>query len=137
VTGSTALSLRAGDGLVESEAAVDMRSSELIVSTTAELEGHAVVAYLGIASGEAVMSVSPVAGRAARRSRTLRRSGPSFEERVCETRDRAITEMVQLARGLGATAIIAVDIDYTTVRRARGGDLLVITASGTVVTTDG
>lgn len=106
----------------------------LIVATTSEIEGWPVHEYFGIVSAEATMSTSPTTGRPAltlwRRCSWAER----IEERVGETRDRAITLMAQRALQAGATAIIAADIDYEIIRQPGSGDLLIVAASGTAVT---
>jgi uncharacterized protein YbjQ (UPF0145 family) len=47
-------------------------------------------------------------------------------------KDLAIQEMVEQAQGLGANAVIGIDLDYETV--GQGGSMLMVSASGTAVT---
>ncbi len=37
------------------------------------------------------------------------------------------------AQGLGANAIVGVDLDYETIRVGQGGNMLMVSASGTAV----
>jgi len=108
--------------------------NHLVISTTSQIEDRPVVEYLGIVSGEAVMSTALVPERKPGSRRLLRPVANALVQRIRETRCQAIETMAAEAGKLGATAIIAVDISYTTVQRPGDGELLIITASGTVVT---
>lgn len=44
--------------------------------------------------------------------------------------------MCQAARAMGANTVIAVDLDYETINTG-GGNMLMVTASGTAVVVDG
>jgi uncharacterized protein YbjQ (UPF0145 family) len=108
----------------------------LILATTGAIDGWLVREYLGIVSGEAVMRTASVTGRLARATGRGRSGAVMVEQQVCRTRSQAVAAMVQRGLELGATAIIAIDIDYTNARLPAGGELLIITASGTAVTLD-
>jgi hypothetical protein len=41
--------------------------------------------------------------------------------------------MQALAEGLGANAIVGIDLDYETIQVGKGGSMLMVTASGTAV----
>lgn len=107
--------------------------SDIILATTSEIEGRPVREYFGIVTGEATMPhlPSPPPGEGSQRRHDARASG--LEQQVRETRDRALAELVARANELGATAVIAIVIDYTTVSIAAGDDFLVVAASGTAV----
>jgi uncharacterized protein YbjQ (UPF0145 family) len=115
------------------ETTVDTSGASLVISTTSQIEDRPVREYLGIASGEAVMSTTPAVERAPGARRQLRPTATALEQQVRDTRCQAIEAMIQQANELGATAIIAVSITYTTVQRPLDEELLIITASGTVV----
>jgi uncharacterized protein YbjQ (UPF0145 family) len=106
----------------------------LIIAPTPELEGRPVREYLGIVSGEAALSVgfAPAGGRAG--GRPIRGRSVSLEQRIQTARERAMAAMADAARELGAHAVLAVEVRCTTVRRKRGGEVLVVTVSGTAVT---
>lgn len=108
-------------------------ADRIIMVTTAEIEGRAVLDYLGIVSGEATLELP----RARRRVSPLARrdiSAARLEQRLSQARAEAVAEMVQRARELDAKAILAVDVRYTSVQQPDAGDLIIITASGTAVT---
>lgn len=105
----------------------------MIITTTNSVEGHNVLEYMGIVSGEAIIGANVfrdffasirdiVGGRAA-----------SYEEVLRQAKDSALREMEEKAAALGANAVIGVDLDYETV----GGSMLMVTSAGTAVRIDG
>ena len=105
----------------------------MIITTTNNVEGHNVLEYMGIVSGEAIIGANVfrdffasirdiVGGRAA-----------SYEEVLREAKDSALREMEEKAAALGANAVIGVDLDYETV----GGSMLMVPSAGTAVRIDG
>lgn len=107
----------------------------MIITTTNSVEGHNVLEYMGIVSGEAIIGANVfrdffasirdiVGGRAA-----------SYEEVLRQAKDSALREMEEKAAALGANAVIGVDLDYETV--GSGGSMLMVTAAGTAVRIDG
>ena len=58
------------------------------------------------------------------------RSG-SYEGELIEAREAAIREMQKRATTMGANAVVGVDIDYEVL--GQGGNMLMVTASGTAV----
>lgn len=109
-------------------------TNSLIVATTPEIEGWTIHEYLGIVSAEAAMSMSLPIRRAAHTVRRRRPWTARIEQRVFETRYRAIALMIQRALQVGAMAIIAASFEYEIIRQPGSGDLLIVTASGTAVT---
>lgn len=112
---------------------MDASGTGLVISTTSQIDDRPVIEYLGIVSGEAVMSTSQASERSYGGRRPRRPSATALEQRVRDTRCLAIATMVQQANELGASAIIAVNITYTTVHRPKDGEFIIISASGTVV----
>jgi uncharacterized protein YbjQ (UPF0145 family) len=111
---------------------VEPHAAGLIIATTPELEGRPVRDYLGIVSGEAAVPVGFEPSRAG--ARRARARSASFEQRMHAARERAIAAMAEAAVELGAHAVLAVEVRSTTVRRTRGGELLIVTVTGTAVT---
>jgi uncharacterized protein YbjQ (UPF0145 family) len=105
----------------------------IILATTIEIEGHPVREYYGIVTGEATILVTHPAAPAGATDRPDHARQAAFEQQVREARSAAITAMAERAKELGATAVIAIDIDYTNISTAADGDLLVVAASGTAV----
>lgn len=101
----------------------------MIITTTNNVEGQKITAYLGVVTGETIIganlfrdifaSVRDVVGG---------RSG-AYEEVLREAKDTALYEMEMKAKSLGADAIVGIDLDYETIRQG----MLMVSASGTAV----
>ena len=103
----------------------------MIITTTNNVEGHPVEAYLGIVSGEAILGANMFKDLfAGIRDIVGGRSG-AYEEELRRAKTIALQEMQHNAQVLGANAILAVDLDYETV--GSQGSMLMVTASGTAV----
>ena len=81
----------------------------MILSTTPTIEGHPILEYKGIVTGETIIGAN-----------VLR-----------EAKDTALSEMQDRASQLGANAIVGIDIDYETV--GQSGSMLMVAVSGTAV----
>jgi uncharacterized protein YbjQ (UPF0145 family) len=57
----------------------------------------------------------------------------AYEQELRKAKQIALEEMQQEAEQLGATAIVAVDLDYETIQVGSGGGMLMVSASGTAV----
>jgi uncharacterized protein YbjQ (UPF0145 family) len=102
----------------------------LTITTTSSIEGRPVTGYLGVVAGETILGVNIFKDiTAGFRNIVGGRSG-KYEEELRKGRVTAIQEMEQRAAEMGADAVVGVKIDYETV----GGQMLMITASGTAVT---
>jgi uncharacterized protein YbjQ (UPF0145 family) len=101
----------------------------LTVTTTNAIEGAPVREYLGVVAGETILGVNVFKDIAAGFRNIVGGRSGKYEEELRKGRETALSEMVAQATALGADAIIGVDIDYETV----GGQMLMITASGTAV----
>ena len=105
----------------------------MIVTTTSNIDGQRVQEYLGIVSGEAIMGANFVRDFFAKIRDVVGGQAGGYEKVLKDARDAALQEMRDEAEGLGATAIIAVDLDYETVGET--GSMLMVTCSGTAVIT--
>jgi uncharacterized protein YbjQ (UPF0145 family) len=103
----------------------------MLITTTPQVEGKKIKAYLGLVSGEAIMGAdifkdffagirNIVGGRAA-----------AYEQELRRAKEIALEEMSDNAKTLGANAIVGVDLDYETL--GQGGNMLMVSASGTAV----
>lgn len=101
----------------------------MIVTTTPSVDGKQISGYLGIVTGEAILGANIfkdifasitdiVGGRAGR-----------YEQEIGKARKISLDEMIQEATGLGADAIVGVDLDYEVIRDS----MLMVTSSGTAV----
>jgi uncharacterized protein YbjQ (UPF0145 family) len=104
----------------------------MIVTTTNGVEGHRIVAYHGIVTGEAIFGANVFRDFfASIRDVVGGRSG-SYERVLRDGRDTALREMMDEARRLGANAVVGVDLDYGAV--GSNESMMMVTASGTAVT---
>ena len=83
----------------------------MILSTTPTIEGHPILEYKGIVTGETIIGAN--------------------EKVLREAKDTALSEMQDRASQLGANAIVGIDIDYETV--GQSGSMLMVAVSGTAV----
>ncbi len=105
----------------------------MIVSTTPTIEGKRMAEYLGLVSGEAILGANLFKDLLAGiRDIVGGRSG-AYEEELRKAKQIAIDEMVEQARALGANAVVGVDLDYETIGIGSGGNMLMVSASGTAV----
>ena len=100
----------------------------MIVTTTSVVQGHTVEEYLGVVTGEAILGANIMKDLfAGVRDLVGGRSG-AYEKELRRAREIAMQEMEDIAAGLGANAVVGVDLDYETVS---SGNMLMVTVSGT------
>jgi uncharacterized protein YbjQ (UPF0145 family) len=105
----------------------------VIVSTTPNLEGKKITKYLGLVSGEAILGANIFKDLfAGIRDIVGGRSG-EYEEELRQAKLIAVREMEEEARALGGNAVVGVDLDYETIGIGSGGNMLMVSASGTAV----
>ena len=103
----------------------------MIVTTSDNVEGRVVGDYLGIVAGEAVLGANIFRDFFANiRDLVGGRSG-SYQKVLRDGRNMALDDMVDEAHGLGADAIIGVDLDYESV--GQSGGMLMVSVNGTAV----
>jgi uncharacterized protein YbjQ (UPF0145 family) len=105
----------------------------MLVVTMPHVPGREITEVFGMVSGEAILGANVfkdlfagvrdiVGGRAAAYERELRKA-----------KEIAIQEMENECAALGGNAIISVDLDYESLNISRGGNMLMVSASGTAV----
>lgn len=104
----------------------------MILTTTPNVEGYPVKNYLGLVCGEVISGVDFVKDFAAGLSNFFGGRSGTYENELIEAREQAVNEMAQRAAALGANAVVGIDIDYEVL--GQGGNMLMVTASGTAVT---
>ncbi|MBO6222612.1 MAG: heavy metal-binding domain-containing protein [Bacteroidales bacterium] len=103
----------------------------MLITTTQSVEGHKILEYKGIVTGETIIGANFWKDfKASIRDIVGGRSG-SYERVLIEARETSLNEMAQRAASWGANAIIGVDIDYETV--GQNGSMLMVSVSGTAV----
>ena len=104
----------------------------MILTTTPNVEGYPVKSYLGLVCGEVISGVDFVKDFTAGLTNFFGGRSGSYEKELIEAREQAVDEMAQRAAQMGATAVVGIDIDYEVL--GQGGNMLMVTASGTAVT---
>ena len=104
----------------------------MIITTTDQVEGKRVTAYLGIVSGEAVVGTNIFRDLMAGIRDIVGGRAGGYEQELRQAKEAAISEMRDEARRLGADAVVGVDLDY---EHLGGGSksMLMVTANGTAV----
>lgn len=103
----------------------------MIITTTPTIEGKAIREYKGIVVGEVISGVDFIKDLAAGFTNFFGGRSQSYEGELIQARENAIAEMRQRAAGMGANAVVGVDIDYEVL--GQGNNMLMVTVSGTAV----
>ena len=103
----------------------------MIVTTTNTIEGHRITAYHGIITGEAILGADLFKDIFAGIRNIVGGRAGAYEKELRRARETALTELEQLAREIGADAVIGVDLDYEVI--GTGSSMLMVSASGTAV----
>ncbi|MBU3853969.1 MAG: heavy metal-binding domain-containing protein [Candidatus Paraprevotella stercoravium] len=103
----------------------------MILSTTPTIEGHPILAYKDIVTGESIIGANFVKDFFAGIRDIIGGRSGSYEQVLREAKDTALAEMQERASRMGANAIVGIDIDYETV--GQSGSMLMVAVSGTAV----
>jgi uncharacterized protein YbjQ (UPF0145 family) len=103
----------------------------MLVTTTSTLDGKRITKYLGLVSGEAILGANIFRDLFAGIRDIVGGRSAAYEQELRRAKDIAVQEMVEQAQGLGANAVVGVDLDYETV--GQSGGMLMVSASGTAV----
>jgi len=105
----------------------------MILTTSPGIEGHPITGYLGIVSGDAILGANVFKDVFAGIRDIVGGRSAAYEAELKRAKAIALQEIEEEAAALGANAIIGLDLDYETV--GQNGSMLMVTASGTAVTT--
>ena len=103
----------------------------MILTTTQSIEGRTIVEYKGIVFGEVISGVNFFKDFGAGIRNLIEGRSSSYEKELLEARRKALSELEERARLMGADAVVGIDIDYEVL--GEGGGMLMVTASGTAV----
>ncbi len=106
----------------------------MIVTTTNNIEGKRILEYKGVVFGEVISGINFVKDFTAGLTNIFGGRSGSYEQELIQARYNAMKEMEQHAYNMGANAVVGVDIDYEVL--GQGGNMIMVTASGTAVVTD-
>lgn len=103
----------------------------MLITTTPSFEGKRIVEYKGIVFGEVVSGVNFIKDfMGGLRDIVGGRSG-TYENELADARDKAVEEMLNRAKKMGANALVGVDVDYEVLGEKNG--MLMVSVSGTAV----
>ena len=105
----------------------------MLVTTTPTIEGYEIVEYMGIVTGEAILGANIFKDFFAGIRDIVGGRSAAYEEELRNARQMALDEMQQEATGRGANGVVGVDLDYETIQVGQGGNMLMVSASGTAV----
>ncbi len=105
----------------------------MLILTTPNIEGKKIVNYLGLVSGEAILGANIFKDFFAGIRDIVGGRSAAYEKELRQAKEIAIEEMKEQARALGGNAVVAVDLDYETIGIGSGGNMLMVSASGTAV----
>ena len=103
----------------------------MILSTTPQIEGHPILEYKGVVTGETIIGANIVKDFFASIRDIVGGRANSYEKVLMEAKDTSMREMMERAQTMGANAIVGIDIDYETV--GGNGSMLMVATSGTAV----
>ena len=110
---------------------VVFEENEMLVTTTNKIEGRRVVEYMGLVAGEAILGANMFAISLPPSAISWAAARVPTSRSCNDARQTAISDMTEMARRLGANAVIGVDIDYETI--GSNGSMLMVSVSGTAV----
>jgi uncharacterized protein YbjQ (UPF0145 family) len=103
----------------------------MILTTTTAIEGRPAAEYLGVVTGEVIVGANIFKDLFAGVRDIVGGRAGAYENTLRDARSEAFDELKAEARGLGADAVIGIDIDYEVL--GQGGSMLMVTVSGTAV----
>ncbi len=101
----------------------------MILTTTPNIEGKKIKNYYGIVTGEAIMGANVVRDLFASITDIVGGRSGAYESKLVDARNIAVSEMADKASGMGANAVVGIDIDYEVIREG----MLMVAVSGTAV----
>jgi uncharacterized protein YbjQ (UPF0145 family) len=105
----------------------------MILTTTDVIQGAVVRSYLGIVTAEVVYGSNFLRDFFASIRDVIGGRTASYERLFEEGQQKALSELEQRARRLGADAVVGIEIDTGTINVDQSGVLMLITATGTAV----
>lgn len=105
----------------------------MIVTTTDVIQGAIIESYLGVVTAEVVYGSNFLRDFFAGIRDIIGGRTGSYERLFEEGQQKALTELEQRARRLGANAVVGIEVDTGTINIDQSGVLLLITAVGTAV----
>jgi len=109
----------------------------VLITTTPTVEGRRISSYHGLVTGEAILGANIFKDFFAGIRDIVGGRSAAYEKELRRAKEIAIREMSDQAHGIGANAVVGIDLDYETIQVGNGGGMLMVSASGTAVTLEG
>ena len=106
----------------------------MIITTTPSIDGRRIRDYRGIVTGEAILGANIFRDFFANIRDLVGGRSSAYENVLTRARNAALEEMSEKAAGLGANAVVGVDLDYEVLGAQNG--MLMVSATGTAVTVE-
>lgn len=106
----------------------------MIITTTPNIEGRKITAYLGIVTGEAIVGANIFRDLLAGIRDIIGGRSGTYENVLRYAREKALEDLKAAAMELGASAVVGVNIDYEVLGEKNG--MLMVSISGTAVQLD-
>jgi uncharacterized protein YbjQ (UPF0145 family) len=103
----------------------------MVYSTTPTIEGHPILEYKGVVTGETIIGANAFKDFFAGIRDIIGGRSGSYEKVLREAKDTSMQEMGERAAQMGANAIVGIDIDYETI--GQSSSMIMVTCSGTAV----
>ncbi len=104
----------------------------MIVTTTNNIEGYKIVKYHGVIFGEVVTGVNIIKDFTASITDIFGGRSRGYEDELLVAREKAIEEMKERAKSMGANAVVGVKMDYEIL--GASNSMMMVICSGTAVT---
>ncbi len=101
----------------------------MLIVTSDQIEGRRTAEYLGLVSGDAIVGANMFQDLFARVRDVVGGRAGGYEKALRGAKEAALEDIAEEAAERGATAIIAVDLDYESV----GDSMLMVSVNGTAV----
>jgi uncharacterized protein YbjQ (UPF0145 family) len=105
-----------------------------VVTTTHNVEGREVIAYLGIVSGQTAIGMMFLKDFVTSLTDTFGGRSGIMERNFRTAKDEAIKQMTEDARRMGANAVVGVTVNFNSIE-GKGKQMLMVIATGTAIIT--
>jgi uncharacterized protein YbjQ (UPF0145 family) len=105
------------------------RAEKILLTTTPSIDGHQIVAYLGIESVEIVIGTGFLSELSGEISAFLGQRSTKFEAKLAEAKQVAFDLLKTRAAEKGSNAVVGIDLDYTEF----SGNRVALIVNGTLV----
>lgn len=106
---------------------------DMIVTTTPHAGERKIREIRGLVSGDAILGANIFKDLFAGIRDIVGGRSAAYEKELRQAKQIALDEMIAEAHALGANAVVGVDLDYENIQVGQGGNMLMVSASGTAV----